>query len=545
MKRIGLALALVCLTACGGAVESPSSDETQQPPWFVEQAAERGLNFTYRSGHDGRHLFREIVGGGAALFDMDGDGDLDAYLVQGEGENRLFENDGSGRFADVTEGSGANDGGYGMGVAAGDYDNDGDVDLYVTNVGPNALLRNDGGGRFSDVTTAAGAAGNGWGTSALFVDHDRDGDLDLFVANYINWSPETESDCYNTAGQPDYCLPNHYNAPAIDTLLRNNGDGSFRDVTVELGLNRSFGNGLGAVADDFTGDGRIDLFVANDVMLNQLWVQQPDGSFVDESLMRGCALDEHGIAKSGMGVDAEDFDADGDVDLIVVNLETQTDSFFRNDGGTFKDRTGSIGLGTDSRTFTRFGIGLVDFNHDGAFDLYHANGRVTRTTEPFSDDPYAEPNMIFEGTSDGRLHSRTPRGGTLKPTIASSRGAAFGDVDGDGAVDVLVVNRDAPASLFLNVVEQRGHWLRIRALEKNGRDAIGARLRLEANGTAQQRSIRSGYSYCSANEMIAHFGLGSITQVDRLVVTWPDGEEERYGPFDADQLLTLRQGEGS
>jgi hypothetical protein len=423
------------------------------------------------------------MGGGAALFDMDGDGDLDAYLVQSgslidpgpqAGVNRLFENDGAGRFHDVTEGSGADDDGYGMGVAVGDYDDDGDPDLYVTNYGPNVLLRNEGGGRFTDVTSVSGVGHPGWGTSAAFVDHDADADLDLFVTNYVNWSLDNEQDCFNTAWRPDYCMPTNYNAPAADVLYRNDGDGRFTDVTADAGLNTSFGNGLGVVCADYDGDGLTDVFVANDAMLNQLWMNRKDAKFLDESLLRGCALDEHGRTKAGMGVAAEDFDDDGDPDLLVVNIEAETDSFFRNDDGFFSDHTGEAGLGATSRLYTRFGTGLVDFDNDGLLDLYQANGRVIATAEPLVADPYAEPNMLFAGLENGRFEAVSPQGGTVETLPATSRAAAFGDVDGDGAVDVVVVNRDAPAYLLLNVVPDRGHWIRFRVLERSGRDALGA-----------------------------------------------------------------------
>ncbi len=371
--------------ACGPGTDEPTSSGVAQAPrglpWFEEVARERGLEFEHRSGHRERHLFPEIIGGGAALFDMDGDGDLDAYLVQSgslndpgpqAGVNRLFANDGSGRFTDATAGSGADDPGYGMGVATGDYDDDGDVDLYVTNYGPNVLLRNEGGGRFTNVAADTGVGHPGWGTSAAFIDYDADGDLDLFVTNYVNWSPANEQDCYNTAWQPDYCLPNNYKAPASDVLYRNDGDGGFTDVTAEARLDTAFGNGLGVVCADYDGDGAVDIFVANDSMLNQLWMNRKDGTFADESLLRGCALDEHGMPKAGMGVAAADHDDDGDPDLLVVNLATQTDSFFRNDAGFFTDRTGEVGLGAISRRYTRFGTGLIDFDNDGRLDLYHA-----------------------------------------------------------------------------------------------------------------------------------------------------------------------------
>jgi hypothetical protein len=539
-------IALLTCAGCGTPPNEATGLDPGKPPsgraWFEEAARGRGLRFEHRSGHAERYIFPEIMGGGAALFDMDGDGDLDAYLVQSgdlidpgpqAGVNRLFENDGAGRFRDVTEGSGADDHGYGMGVATGDVDNDGDVDLYVTNYGPNVLLRNEGAGRFSDITAAAGVGHASWGTSAAFVDYDADGDLDLFVANYVNWSLANERDCYNTAWQLDYCLPTHYKAPAADVLYRNEGAGRFTDVTAEAGLTTRFGNGLGVVCADYDGDGAIDIFVANDAMLNQLWMNRQDGTFVDESLLRGCALDEHGMAKSGMGVAAEDYDDDGDTDLLVVNLETQTDSFFRNDDGFFSDHTSEVGLGATSRLYTRFGVGLIDFDNDGVLDLYHANGRVTKTAEPLADDPFAEPNVLFAGLGGGRLEPVSPQGGTLETLVATSRAAAFGDVDGDGGVDVLVVNRDAPAHLLLNVVPNRGHWI------------LGAAVQVVAGGRTKTRAVRSAYSYLAASEPTTHFGLGDATRVDEVTVRWPDGTRETFGSFEADRSVTLRRGAGS
>ena len=302
---------------CGGedptASDSPGSRGSTGPPWFEERAVESGLVFEHESGHADKHLFPEVMGGGVALFDMDMDGDLDVYLVQSgtlapastdASTNRLFENDGSGRFTDVTAGSGAGDRGYGMGVTAGDYDGDADPDLYVTNVGRDTLLRNDGAGRFEDVTAAAGLGNDSWGTSAAFVDYDRDGDLDLFVCNYVAWTLGGEVACVGLRGQPDYCSPNSYNAPQPDRLYENGGDGTFTEVSAEAGIRSAFGNGLGVVCGDFDGDGWADIFVANDQMPNQLWHNEGDGTFVDVAMDVGCAVDSNGKAKAGMGTHA-------------------------------------------------------------------------------------------------------------------------------------------------------------------------------------------------------------------------------------------------
>jgi hypothetical protein len=479
---------------------------------------------------------------------MDGDGDLDAYLVQcgsllgsepEERGNRLFENSGDGTFRDVTERSGTGDRGYGMGVAAGDYDNDGDVDLYVTNFGPNVLLRNEGGGRFVDVTEEAGAGDPRWGTSAAFVDYDADGDLDLLVANYVNWSLGIEQDCYNGAGVLDYCLPTNYKAPATDLLLRNDGVATFTDVSQQAGLQSAFGNGLGVVCSDFDGDGRVEFFVANDAMTDQLWVPNGRNGFVDEAMLRGCALDEHGMAKAGMGVVVQDVDDDGDEDLLVVNIGGQTDSFFLNEGGFFRDRTGEQGLGTVTRSFTRFGVGMQDFDNDGYLDLYQANGRVILDLEPETEDPFAESNLLFRGTENGRFEEVLPRGGTTTRLIETSRAAAFGDVDGDGGVDVLVVNRDARAHLLRNVVPERGHWLRIEVREPSGRNALGAVVTVDLGERRLTRVVRAAYSYCASSDPAIHVGLGQASRVDAINVTWPDGHTRSFGEFQADQTIRL------
>jgi len=481
---------------------------------------------------------------------MDGDADLDLYLVQGgsvlperdDGEgNKLYRNEGGFRFTDVSAGSGAEDGGYGMGAAAGDYDNDGDTDLYVTKLGPDTLLRNDGGGKFTDVTQAARVGHAGWGTSAAFLDHDADGDLDLWVVNYVNWTSEGEFDCYNDFGAQDYCLPTNYGAPASTILYRNEGNGTFADVTEVAGLRSAFGNGLGITHGDFDRDGRMDVFVANDTMMNQLWLNRGDGRFVDEALLRGCALDEHGKAKAGMGVAAADPDDDGDLDVLVVNLDRESDSFYQNDGEFFSDRTAAVGLGSVTRPYTRFGVGFVDFDNDGFLDLFEANGRVQSSPEPISSDPYAEPNQLLRGTSDARFEEVQPQGGTASPLVATSRGAAFGDLDGDGGVDVVIVNRDAPVHVLRNVVKDRGNWIQFRVREKSRRDAIGAIVTAMVGDRKVRRDVVSAYSYASANDPRVHLGLGTADRVRDVRVRWADGRGESFGDFDSNQIVVLQR----
>ena len=332
----------------------------------------------------------------------------------------------------------------------------------------------------------------------------RDGDLDLFVLRYINWSAGGELQCFSMTGAPDYCSPRNYDAPLSDILYRNNGDGTFTDVSDRAGLHAAFGNGLGVVVTDANQDGRPDVFVANDAMPNQLWINRGQGRFEDEALVRGTAVDEDGSAKSGMGVDAKDVDDDGDEDVLVVNLDGESDSFYRNDGAFFSDATAAAGLRVVSRRFTRFGTGWIDFDNDGWLDLYQANGRVGQQAERYGDDVYAEPSLLLRGASSGRFTEMSPRGGTSPTLIASARAAAFGDIDNDGGVDIVVVNRDHAPFLLHNVAPNRGHWLTLRVLEPNGRDSLGAQVTASIGPRRLTRIVRAAYSYLASNDPRVH-----------------------------------------
>lgn len=549
---------LLALAACAGdsgdRAGGPPSGEPPATVWFEEASREWGLEFRYESGHAGRYLFPEIAGGGVALFDMDGDDDLDAFFVQGgrvldsrgaTARNKLFRNDGA-RFVDVSADSGVEIPGYGMGCATGDFDGDGDVDLYVTRLGRNLLLANDGAGRFEDVTERAGVGDFGWGTSASFWDFDADGDLDLFLVNYVRWSEQTEKDCKATSGRLTYCGPKSYAAPQRDVLYENLGGGRFADVTESSGIAASFGNGLGVACGDFDLDGREDVFVANDGSDNQLWLQKGPWKFEDCAALFGCSVDANGLARAGMGTDTEDVDADGDLDLLVVHLRGETDGLFRNeDGRYFKEVTSRAGLAPVSRPFTRFGMGFADFDSDGTLDVYVANGRVTHYEDRITEegDPFEEPNLLLKGTRDGRYEEVMPRGGTSPELVATSRGLALGDVDGDGAIDVVIVNRDGLAHLLLNRRPDRGAWILVRA-ESEGRDAHGARLRIEYGERAASRLVKSSVGYCSASDPRVHFGLGDDPGVVHLEVRWPDGTTERFPALETNQRVRVRRGEG-
>ena len=549
----GVLVTLLTLVLAACSEQTTVTVDGSSDAWFSEEAVIRGITFQHQTGFTGRHLLPEIVGSGAALADFDGDGDLDAYLVQSGSlydlepgverpANRLYINRGDGSFEEAENANGAGDQGYGMGVAVGDYDNDGDVDLFVTNVGPNVLYRNDGHGNFEDVSIQAGLGDPGWGTAAAFVDLDGDRDLDLFHANYINWSEVTELQCF-ISGVPTYCPPQNYQSAAVDRLFRNNGDGSFTDISLDVGLNRAFGNGFGVVTGDFDRDGNIDIFVANDMMVNQLWLNQGSFQFDEEAMLRGVAVDEYGVAKAGMGVASGDIDDDGDIDLLVVNLQGQTDSFFRNEGDYFVDATSALGLASSSRRYTRWGVTLTDFDNDGRLDLYEANGRVDPSTA-YTNDLRAEPNVLFRGTANGKFVEIDPKGGTKKALIHSSRGTAVGDVDNDGGLDLLVVNRDGPAYLLMNRVPKRGNWIRFKVLLREGRDAYGALVTAIVGAKKINRRVQPEGSYLDSNDPRVHFGLNNQRRIRDVGVLWPSGEIEVFGEFEAGHTVHLREGEG-
>ena len=548
-----LGLACVAIPGC-----APGGDGSAVP-WFAEEAKARGLDFAHVSGFAGRPLLPEITGSGGALVDVDGDGDLDAYLVQAgslyaaepsapQPGNQLFLNEG-GRFVSAPDAHGAGDTGYGMGVAAGDYDNDGDIDLYVTNVGANVLYRNDGRGHFENVAAAAGVDDPAWSTSATFADFDGDGDLDLFHTNYIHWSMQAEMNCY--AGSVlTYCPPKNYNAPVRDRLYRNDGDGTFTDVSAASGISRVFGNGFGVVGADFNDDGRTDLFIANDQMVDQLWLNRGGLEFDEVAALWGCAVDEHGIAKAGMGVAAADVDQDGDTDVMVTNITGQTDSFFRNEGSFFTDATGELGLALTGR-YTRWGVVLMDFDNDGRIDLYEANGMVG--TEALTKGlDFDEPNVLYRGGESGRFEEVAPQGGVRPALVHTSRGVAVGDVDDDGGLDLLVVNRDGPAYLLMNQVAARGNWIRFRiVLDEVPRYAYGALVTAWVGDQRVHGRVAPDGSYLTSSDPRVHFGLGEATAVRDVTVRWPvlrsDGTAavEKFGDFQAGRTYKLRKGHGA
>ena len=542
-----LCLALLPL----GCSEEPDQDPPQSihinpldaDAWFRDDTTLSGINSHWASGADGDFLMPEIIGGGGALFDFDGDDDLDFYLVQGgriattktdvpTAQNVMYRNDGLGIYTQVA--SGAEDPGYGMGVLTGDIDNDGDIDLYVLNVGANSMYRNDGEGQFTDITASSGTGDVGWGSSGTFVDYDRDGDLDLYASNYLAWSPKTALDCLNTMGLPDYCSPRNFMAPAVDKLYRNEGNGIFTDVSGPAGIVAVSGTGLGVVAADFDQDGWIDIFVANDGMRDYLWHNRGDGTFEEIALATGCSMDNEGIAKAGMGVDVADVDDDGDFDLFVCNLKGESDSLFRNDGSFFVDITARTGLRAATRANTRFGVGLVDFNNDGWLDLYEANGAVLSQDEPLQEDAYAQRNLLLQGGPDVRWETTPVRGGVINHGPATSRAAIFGDIDADGRVDVLVVNRDAPVRVYRNATRPSSRWITLDVRNEHGSPALGAVVTGRLKDRTLSRLVKSSWSYMAANDPRIHIGLHGTKQLKDVQVRWVDGTTTLFGDLQSD-----------
>jgi hypothetical protein len=533
---------------------------------FVDAAQQTGLAFTHVNGASGQYYMAEQMGAGVALFDYDGDGDLDVFLVQGGSldsassttgtgavTSRLYRNDlvvasnGSRtlKFTDVTEQAGVALRTYGMGVAVGDYDNDGDLDLFVTSFGPETLFRNNGNGTFTDVTRDAGVSDDFWSTSAAFIDYDGDGDLDLFVANYLDFSVAGNKRCTDTLGARDYCSPRTFRA-VPDRLYRNDGGGRFTNVTEAAGISRADGNGLGVATGDYNGDGWIDLYVANDATPNQLWINQHDGTFKDEGLLSGSALNASGNPEGSMGIASGDFDADGDEDLFVTNIVGETFALYVNDGhGIFEDARVRAGLSAPTAAFTGFGTDWFDYDNDGWLDLFVANGAVNiveaQRGERF---PFRMRNLLFHNTGTGRFEDVSKAAGAAFERAEIGRAAAFGDIDNDGDIDIVVTNNNGPVRLLLNQATHQHHWLGVRLQQPRGDPfAFGARVGLERAGRPTLwRRVRTDGSYLSASDARVHFGLGTSSDVSAVIVEWPGGTRERWSNVPADRLSTLRRG---
>lgn len=523
-----------------------------EPVRFAEISREWGLDFKHTHGGSGELYYVETMGSGGGVLDFDGDGDLDVYLVNGAPlpgyqaaetpTNRLYRNDGV-HFVESTSTAEVGDTGYGMGCAAADYDNDGDQDLYLTNFGANVLYRNDGV-RFVESTSAAGVGDSLWSTSATWIDYDRDGLLDLYVVNYTDFDLDKHRLCLDR-GLQVYCDPAKF-AGVADRLYHNEGGGQFTDVSLEAGLGQiAAGKGLGVAGTDYDRDGDLDLYVANDKTPNHLLRNEGDGRFTEVALLSGVSHNGGGELEASMGVDFGDFDGDGFPDLYVSNFSYETYTLYHNLGnGFFTDVTAAVGLSGATLRPLGFGARFFDYDNDGDLDLFNANGHVLHNIELLENTlTYGQENQLLENER-GRFVDISTRAGPAFKTARVSRGAAFGDIDNDGDVDILVTNCNGRPELLRNDSATGHHWLALRAIgSASNRDGIGARIELWANGRRQVREVSSGSSYLSVSDSRVHFGLGESRRVDRLQVYWPSGKVDQWEELDVDRFTTLREGE--
>ncbi|MCI0417074.1 CRTAC1 family protein [bacterium] len=543
-------LVFVCCTKT--PTEKPPSSI---PTAFTDITQQTGLNFVHEPGVDGSYFMPESMGSGGAFFDYNNDGYLDIYLINGNWhgkaqasmvKNRLYRQNRDGTFQDVTDSSGLGDPGYGMGVAVGDIDNDGDLDVYVTNFGGDSLYRNNGDGTFMNITNSAGIRNREWGTSAVFLDYDRDGYLDLYVANYVSLDPTVV--CTDKAGRQDYCGPKGFQ-PTRDVLYHNNRDGTFEDVSRDSNIGNTAGKGLGVISADFNRDSFPDIYVANDGEENFLWINKQDGTFENQAVPLGAAVNALGQPEASMGVAAGDADDDQDLDLFMTHLREEKNTFYRNQGhGDFQDESWAAGLAGVSVPYTGFGTGYFDYDNDGDLDLAVVNGRVTRgplltkKQKPDYWDHYEEPNLLFENDGAGKFRVAPDPAGPFASTVENSRGLAFGDLDNDGDIDLLVTNEGGPARVYRNDFQKKGHWLIVRAVDPAlKRDAIGAEITVSFQGKKIMRLLAPGYSYLSSSDPRVHFGLDTATAVETMEVRWPDGSIQKFPGTRADQFITLNK----
>ncbi len=573
-------LVAVCLSgaACGDRADRAESAAATERPVTVaatvpltEIQETLGLDFVHQTGSTDRYAMPAVMTGGAALFDFDGDDLLDVYLVNAGDQppdsgrpssvgNRLFRQASDGTFEDVTAEAGVGDRSYGMGAAVGDVDNDGWLDLFVSNWGPDRFYRNRGDGTFEEATATAGlGGGDGWSASAVFFDLDRDGWLDLWVTRYVDWDPGRE--CALEGGRLDFCGPAQF--PGLsDLLYRNRGDGTFEEISRRAGLSAAADRGLGVVASDFDGDGWVDVYVANDADPNHLWINRRDGSFVDDALLLGLAFNRFGVGEAGMGVALSDPDEDGDLDLFVSHLIEETNTLYENLGAAgFEDATASRGLGVPSMPYTGFGTAWLDIDNDGDEDLAVANGAIKRrpttlrasvggTSDSFW-APYAEPNLFFLNDGSGHFVDASAGTGAFGERIEISRGLIPGDIDRDGDLDLLVTNIEGPVRLYRNDADPgRGRSIEIRAIDPElGREAIGARLVVVSDRRRRVRDVIPPAGYLTSGHARVHLGLLQDERIESIEVRWPSGdrppgETERFPVAETERVITLRRGAG-
>ncbi len=526
---------------------------------FTDITRSAGITFEHDMGRSGRKMMVETMGSGGGFLDYDNDGDLDIYLVNGAPlpgylgtralRDALYRNEGSGRFTDVTTASRTGDPGYGMGICAGDYDNDGFTDLYVANFGPDTLYRNAGDGTFNNVTASSGTGDPLWGSSCAFFDPDRDGDLDLYVANYVDFSVDNDKFCGDYAHNVKaYCHPNVYTGEP-DSYYRNNGDGTFTESSASAGLTSGSGNGLGVVTADFDADGHVDLFIANDKSSNILYRNDGKGRFSDVTMLAGVGYSLEGQALAGMGTDFGDYDGDGDLDLVVTNLDFENNSLYRNEGdGLFSDMSFPSGIGAVSLSFVGFGADFADLDNDGRQDLAIANGHILDNAAYFNDaTTYAQRNFLFLGQAGGKMAEVGLASGADMAAANVGRGLATGDMDADGDLDMLITVCGGAPRLLRNDSPPGRHWIALRLVGKaSNRSALGARVTARGPAGPLIDEVRSGGSYLSQGDLRIHFGLGETPPGPlELDIRWPSGAREKVKVPGVDRAVTLVEGAGA
>lgn len=526
---------------------------------FTDVTAAAGLEFTHNSGRAGKKYLPETMGSGGAFFDFDGDGWLDVLLINGKDWqpkgrktlHALYRNDRNGKFTEVTKGSGLDVEMYGLGVAVADYDNDGKPDVYITALEGDRLFKNvseGGGAKFRDVTAASGIRNANFGTSAAWLDYDRDGLVDLFVANYVQWSPEKDLWCSLDGATKSYCTPESYKGTS-SRLFRNvsrGGNGKFQDVSQKAGVANPTSKALGVAVLDYDVDGWPDLFVANDTQPNKLYRNRKNGTFVEEGLEAGVAFGEDGVARGAMGVDAADYDRSGRPHLLVGNFSNEMLALYHNEGnGVFVDEAPASAVGRASLLTLTFGVFFFDYDLDGLLDLFAANGHIEEEIGRVQPRvSYKQPPLLFRNLGKGKFEPVTAKLGTELNRPVVARGAAYGDYDRDGDLDVLLTSNHGPAYLFRNDGGNRNRWLCLRTVgKKSNRDGIGAVVRVTSASGRQWQMVRSGSSYCSQSDLALTFGLGKDPKAT-LEIEWPSGQKQRLADVPANQLITVEEGKG-
>ena len=517
------------------------------------------INFTLRNSVSPQRYSIETMTGGVALFDYNNDGLLDIFFTNGAAipslekndpkyYNHLFRNNGDGTFTDVTESAGLKGIGYSMGVAAGDYDNDGFVDLYVTGVNCNQLFHNNGDGTFTDVTEKAGVSGRipgfgkPWAVTAGWVDYDNDGRLDLFVVNYLDYNLKTAALCKDR-GYPAYCSPNGFQGTP-NILYHNNGDGTFTDVSAQSHIAQYVGKGMGTAFADYDGDGFTDIFVSNDTFQNFLLHNNGDGTFTDVALEAGVAFTENGKTVAGMGADFRDLDNDGKPDIFHTAMFGDTFPLYRNlGGGQFEDATGRAGLTALTSRFTAWGTGAFDFDNDGRKDLFAATSDILDNADAVMHRPFALPNLLLRNKGNLTFEDVSAKAGAGLSMPAAHRGAAFGDFNNDGKIDIVVTVLNGPPELLMNRARNQNHWIILKLVGvKSNRDGLGTRVKVSTSHGDQYNEATTAVGYNSSSDKRVHFGVGGAAVIDKIELAWPSGVKQTLTNVKADQVLTVTEG---